>query len=437
MATYKKLNKIGSGGYGTVYRAIRKEDNVKVAMKVLNSPEKPEDAGRFEREVKLQRSLNHPNVVHIIGRNLSVSPPWFVMELADDNLESILDDIIGQESVAINIFRQILAGISHAHQNGVIHRDLKPQNVLIFKERHEFLAKVGDFGIARIDPRDTTTITGTSDPLGTIQYSAPEQLTSAREADHRSDIYSLGKLLCEMLTGEIPLYSVYVDMLDDKYQYIVQKCIENDPDQRFQSVEELRQQFEWAVRPPELLEAPSVRMRNILESYIIADSDTKSSLLDELIQIFETNRSDDELFRTVFPRLPDDLISAMVRDHDESFKRILQTFDEHVSGSLLFSYTDVVANFYQFVFRIVSSLSIKRIILARLIRMGVSHNRWHVMDVVADLIHSIEETSVAQVAAEVIGSDPYNVRELRNRLLQGQLHQIIRSALDQLDPDEY
>lgn len=223
MAIYKKLNEIGSGGYGTVYRAIRKEDNATVAMKVLNQPEKDEDVGRFEREVKLQRSLNHPNIVHIIGRNLSVSPPWFIMELADDNLEGILNDIIGRESIVIGIFRQILAGISHAHQNGVIHRDLKPQNVLIFKKGQEFEAKVGDFGIARIDPRDTATLTGTSDILGTIQYSAPEQFTAAKKADHRADIYSLGKLLCEMLTGEIPMSSVYVELLDDKYQYIVQK----------------------------------------------------------------------------------------------------------------------------------------------------------------------------------------------------------------------
>ena len=432
MATYRKIRKIGSGGYGTVHRAMRVEDNATAAMKVLNEPENAEDVARFEKEVRFQRSLNHPNIVHIIGRNLGVTPPWFVMELADDNLKGVLEDVTGNEARVINIFRQILAGMSHAHQNGVIHRDLKPENILIFRNEHELSVKISDFGIARFDPRDTVTLTGTSDILGTLQYSAPEQFTSAREADQRSDIFSLGKILCEMLTGEIPLSLDYIDILDDKYQYIVQKCIETDPGQRFQSVEDLRQQFELAVRPTELLEAPSEEMRGILDSYITADSNRKVELVAELARIFETNRLDDELYRTMIPRLHAEIVSVLVDQHPASFKQIIQTFDEHVSGSLVFSYTDMVADFYQIAFRHTNSLSIKRIILTRLLQMGVSHNRWHVMDVTTELFGSIQHVSGAQVASEVLQSNPYYAGELRTRLMRGPLHRIVRSALDEL-----
>ena len=259
MARYRKKERIGSGGFGTVYKAIREIDDLEVAMKVLDPTVHTVDVARFEREVRSQRSLNHPNIVHIIGQNLRVNPPWYVMEFADCSLRETLSQGAMSEEDTVGVFRQVLAGVSHAHENGVIHRDLKPENVLIFRNKEAIVAKIGDFGIARNEPHSTVTLTGTSEHLGTLGYVAPEQWVSPHTADHRADIYALGKLLHEMLTGETPGPGtpVSVNVVDVKFRYIIQRCVESGKEERFQSVEELRQQFENAIRPPELLEGPS------------------------------------------------------------------------------------------------------------------------------------------------------------------------------------
>ena len=434
MARYQKISEIGSGAFGTVYRAIRIEDEVTVAMKVLDRTIHAVDGARFEREVRLQAFLNHPNVLHIVGHNLQDTPPWFVTELADRSLRDILNNGAMSEQEAITLFRQLLSGISHAHGNGVIHRDLKPENILIFDNAANN-ARIGDFGIAKLDPHETMTLTGTGEGMGTLQYVAPEQWSSAHSADGRADIFALGKILYEMLTGDVPPPGTFVDIsrVDSKFQYIVQKCLEGNADERFQTVEELRQQFELAIRPSELLEAPIEEARNILEAYISADSGEKASLLRELTRILETNAHDGALYNSYVARLPEDVISDLIAQQSAAFERIISNFDEHVSGSLTFSFTDVVAHFYASVFRMTDSLSIRRIILVRLLDMGVSHNRWHVMDVTVGLFSKIEDVSLAQAAAEVIRNDPYSATHLRDRLIKGSLHSIIRTALEELD----
>ena len=435
MARYKRIESIGSGGFGTVFRARRRLDNLEVAMKVLDRTAYNVDVARFEREVRSQRSLNHPNIVHIIGQNLKANSPWYAMELADCSLRDILSGGAMSEEDTIDTFRQILAGVSHAHENGVIHRDLKPENVLIFRNKGANAAKIGDFGIARNEPHDTATLTGTSEHLGTLGYVAPEQWHSPHKADNRSDIYALGILLHEILSGEqpVPGMSVDVNRVDAKFQYIVQKCIEGKPEERFQSVEELRQQFELAIRPSEMLDAPADTVRSILEAYRSAGSTTQTELLSELTRTFETNVSDYELYSEYVPRLPDYIVSDLIEQLPNSFARIIENFDGHVSGSLTFSYTDVVADFYESLFRFTDSLHLKRIILARLLAMGVSHNRWHVMNVTVELFEAIDEVPVAQIAAEVITSDTYHADSLRDRLLRRSLHQIVRDALEDLD----
>ena len=432
MAHYKKIDEIGSGGFGIVYRARRTEDNAIVAMKVLSLVDNVIILSRFHREVRAQSTLNHPNVVHIIGRNLNMTPPWFVMELAHSNLRDILPDIKGKESDIVDIFRQILAGIKHAHDNGVVHRDLKPENILIYNDVGNNV-RISDFGIAKLDPNDTTTLTAGSEGLGTPQYAAPEQWAAAHDADARADIYALGKLLYEMLTGIMPFPILKLECVDSKFRYIIQKCVENEPDQRFQSIEELRQQFELAIRPAELLDRPIERVRNILEGYIFADTETRAIYLTELTNILEMNPEDNELYTTFVPRFPDNMISDIIEQHSASFMRIIEIFDEHVKGALLFSYTDVVASFYRTVYGLVDNLRLKRIVLARLLYMGVSHNRWYVMDVTANIINCIQDIAEAQNAVEILGNDSHSTRVIADRLIRSQLHQIIRSKLDQMN----
>jgi eukaryotic-like serine/threonine-protein kinase len=200
---YEVEDLVGTGGMSSVYRA---RDNVlerQVALKILHDhfSGDPEYVERFRREARAIARLNHPNIVTVIDRGELDRHQFIVFEhVAGENLKDVVrrrGPLPVDEAVAVTT--QVARGLAFAHEHGVVHRDVKPQNVLI---EENGTAKVTDFGIARsIDPGDELTESGTL--LGTSEYIAPEQ-ASGRRVDSRSDQYSLGVVLYELLTGEPP-----------------------------------------------------------------------------------------------------------------------------------------------------------------------------------------------------------------------------------------
>jgi eukaryotic-like serine/threonine-protein kinase len=200
---YKVEDLVGTGGMSSVYRA---RDNVlerQVALKILHDhfSGDPEYVERFRREARAIARLNHPNIVTVIDRGELGRHQFIVFEhVAGENLKDVVrrrGPLPVDEAVALTT--QVARGLAFAHDHGVVHRDVKPQNVLIDENG---TAKVTDFGIARsIDPDEGLTETGTV--LGTSGYIAPEQASGLR-VDSRSDQYSLGVVLYELLTGEPP-----------------------------------------------------------------------------------------------------------------------------------------------------------------------------------------------------------------------------------------
>jgi eukaryotic-like serine/threonine-protein kinase len=200
---YEVEELVGTGGMSSVYRA---RDNVlerRVALKVLHEhfSSDPEYVERFRREARAIARLNHPNIVTVIDRGEFEGRQFIVFEhVPGENLKEIVErEGPLPVSEALALTHQIARGLGFAHEHGVVHRDVKPQNVLLDESG---VAKVTDFGIARsLDPSDELTETGTL--LGTSDYIAPEQATG-QLVDERSDQYSLGVLLYELLTGEVP-----------------------------------------------------------------------------------------------------------------------------------------------------------------------------------------------------------------------------------------
>jgi eukaryotic-like serine/threonine-protein kinase len=194
---------VGTGGMSSVYRARDRVLERRVALKVLHEhfSADPEYVERFRREARAIARLNHPNIVTVIDRGEFGKRQFIVFEhIPGENLKEVVERE-GQLPVAqaLALTHQIARGLAFAHQHGVVHRDVKPQNVLLDESR---TAKVTDFGIARsLDPGEELTQTGTL--LGTSDYIAPEQ-ASGEPIDARSDQYSLGVLLYELLTGEVP-----------------------------------------------------------------------------------------------------------------------------------------------------------------------------------------------------------------------------------------
>src|SRR5436190_4446038 len=199
---YRIVRKLGTGGMANVYLA---EDEVlgrRVAIKILNDRHAGDDqfVERFRREAKNAASLSHPNIVSIYDRGEAEGTYYIAMEYLEGRTlkELILSRGPTPIPVAIDYTRQILAALSFAHRNGIVHRDIKPHNVVVGPDGR---LKVTDFGIARSG--GTSQMTEAGSIIGTAQYLSPEQARGA-PVDQRSDIYSVGIVLYEMLTGTVP-----------------------------------------------------------------------------------------------------------------------------------------------------------------------------------------------------------------------------------------
>ena len=258
---FEVIEELGKGGMGKVYKVLDKEVNEKIALKLL----KPEIATeektieRFRNELKFARKIGHPNVCRMYDLNREGDTHYITMELVSgEDLKSTITRI-GQFPIGktISIAKQVCDGLSEAHRLGVVHRDLKPQNIMLDKEGN---ARIMDFGIAR--SLKAKGLTGAGVMIGTPEYMSPEQV-EVKEVDQRSDIYSLGVILYEMVTGRLPFEgetSIAVAMkhkseaprnpgelnsqIPDDLSRVILKCLEKDKEKRYQSGGEVRAELE-------------------------------------------------------------------------------------------------------------------------------------------------------------------------------------------------
>lgn len=207
---YKIICEIGRGGMGIIYKAEDPKLNRLVAVKQLildhvDPDKKDEFRERFRREAILAAGLSHPNLISIYDVSISSDNCFYVMELLDgQSLRGMLERSPGTKISPDDfypIFKQTCAGLEHAHNMSLVHRDIKPDNIFILPDGK---VKITDFGIARSAEADTSNLTKPGVMLGTLSYVSPEQLQDARNVDHRADIYSLGVVAYEALAGQVP-----------------------------------------------------------------------------------------------------------------------------------------------------------------------------------------------------------------------------------------
>ncbi len=253
---YEILKRIGSGGMADVYMAKDQKLNRNVAVKVLKREYVDDEKflKKFQIEAQAVASLTHPNIVNIYDVGAENGVNYIVMELAGGiTLKEYIKKkgyLSPQETVDVSI--QIASAISHAHNHHIIHRDIKPQNILISEDG---MIKVTDFGIAKA--ANTNTVTSTATAMGSVHYISPEQ-AKGRFCDEKSDIYSLGITMYEMITGKVPfdhengvtiaLMHLQNDIvppseikegIPDSLEKIILKCVMKKPEERYQTAEEL------------------------------------------------------------------------------------------------------------------------------------------------------------------------------------------------------
>ena len=259
---YTIVDKLGEGGMGSVYLAKQATIDQKIAVKVLHedSAKDNEMIQRFHREARVVSMLTHPNIIRVFvfGRTDS-GLLYLAMEYVEGTpLRNVLDRGMLDEMRAIKIMKQMCSALSEAHDFGIIHRDLKPDNVLLTEWRGEDdFAKILDFGIAKLKQPDSSReqqkLTKAGIVYGTPEYLSPEQ-AQAHDLDGRTDLYSLGCMLFEMMTGQLPFdapqkmkilkahvfdeppapSSIAPDRISPTMENIIQKAMAKDPDDRFQ-----------------------------------------------------------------------------------------------------------------------------------------------------------------------------------------------------------
>jgi serine/threonine protein kinase len=256
------LELVGRGGMGAVYKARQKELDRIVALKILppDVGERPGFAERFAREAKALARLNHPGIVTIYDFGRADGLFYFLMEFVDGvNLRQLLHAGRLAPREALAIVPQICDALQYAHDQGIVHRDIKPENILLDRKGR---VKVADFGLARLmgveaEPPAATSgqpasasvsLTEAGKVMGTPQYMAPEQVEHPGEVDHRADIYALGVVFYQMLTGELPGKRIEAPSkkvhLDVRLDEVVLRALEKEPELRYQQASVLKTEVE-------------------------------------------------------------------------------------------------------------------------------------------------------------------------------------------------
>ncbi|MCE9528998.1 MAG: serine/threonine protein kinase, partial [Planctomycetales bacterium] len=237
---------LGQGGMGAVYKARQKHLDRLIALKVIppQAAKEPAFAERFAREARALARLNHPNIVTVYDFGQSDGVYFLLMEFVDGlNLRQTMKSGHLSPQEALAIVPHVCDALQYAHDHGIVHRDVKPENVLLDKSGR---VKIADFGLAKLltqSPLDYT-LTHSAQVMGTPRYMAPEQIEHPMEVDHRADIYSLGVMFYEMLTGELPMgrfatpsQKVQIDIRIDE---IVMRTLEKEPGRRYQKASEVK-----------------------------------------------------------------------------------------------------------------------------------------------------------------------------------------------------
>lgn len=399
--------RIGSGGFADVYRAADRKQTQRnpapIAVKVLREVDDldPEAVRRFQRELRLLESIRHPNVMPILGHGQTATDGiWYAMPLAQGSLADFAEEIHGNTALVLEVMRQVCAGLGHIHEQAIFHRDLKPENILRLDDG---VWAISDFGLAVEAERKTTTLTATLQGVGTPWFTAPEQWRDARSVNHLADIFSLGKVLQELVLGETPVDG---EMPPGPMRPIVTKATSTRPEQRYRTVEEFLGALEAAIEAStttwETAEDTAKRLLQRVRLPHAAAADL-NELAAWALTLDENDEEDMTALVRVLPWISTRSIRHLWKTDEHAFRTIFRHYCTRVeTGDFSFDYCDALAEFSRRAVNESGDVDILRNAIRSLAELGYRHNRWRVRDVVTTILQSIRETESSLAATEAL-----------------------------------
>jgi serine/threonine protein kinase len=419
---------IGRGGMGSVLQVERAGDGKALALKYCHLA--GAEQKRFEREVRIMERVRHPHVVPVVFANLEHSPPYFVMPLAEGSLLGELDRFKDDEPLALEVFGQICAGVQALHASGIIHRDIKPANVLRFAGGR---IAVSDFGLAKLDTRDSTILTQTGAFYGTFAYSAPEQHLPAgtREADVRTDVCQLGKMLYHMLTGKSPVL-IEQDALPPGLAHIVQRATSAHPEDRYQTLGELLD----ALRYHALAKDPARNLREALEDRVLRAEDLlrrheyKAENLKAMLGLLlQLDRLPALTIIELFDRIPPALFPVLASEFALEFLPPLRAYAGAIRSRVAhfnFGYADAVARRMRSVFVHSRIPEVKTTALEITLIAAVELNRFAAMNAFNRLLTTVKDPELALAVVEMLRTHARHYQKVAEQVPPDHLHAAIR-----------
>lgn len=397
MPDYTHKAKIGSGGFADVWHCERDSDGAHFAKKLLFASATSQMVERFQQEVRILSKLDHPNIIKVVDSHLTSPPLWYVMPLYQMSLRDDLPRVIGDQGRTQKIFGTILDAVEYAHKEGVIHRDLKPHNVMMNGDDD---VVVTDFGIGRVLDADGDRFTRTGQRMGSSFYASPEQFTDAKHVDTRSDIYNLGRMLYELYTERLNSSVQDLNRLPPNISSIVERCTQQRPEDRFQSVSDLKDAWRASTQVASTDSDAGEAKRLIGELVSVPTNQANAC---RLLDLIAENANDRDLVREALMETPLASIAHMLATNAGLLRSIVGRFIEHVlSQSWGASYLDKLGARCGNLFMALNDPTIRADLLYCNLIVGVSRKRYAVLEALAQLLQSVR--------------DPADVKAVQDRL---------------------
>jgi serine/threonine protein kinase len=372
----------------------------------------------------------------ILAYGLGHDGAWYAMPLASGSLAEAGDEIIGNDLEIYDVVRQLGAGLAHVHSQGIYHRDLKPANALRFGGNHWAIA---DFGLAREEERKTSALTSTlRQGLGTYHYAAPEQWQAAKYAGELADIYSLGKVLQALCTGDVPAYGA--PLPDVIFRPVIYRATKPRPEDRFQSVNEFLAALRLAIEVPRGEWETSDEVWNRLQARLAAPVPDDVALQDllELASRHDADRKIRERLAEVLPGLADPIIGRLWDLDPDGFRSVFERFSAHVAlAQTTPGEADRIAGFVDRAITITGDDAVLRAAVSVLAEIGFRNNRWLARDLLVSILQQVRSAIPAmavvdglrQVSTEALrwNLTPFAVRSLQP-VLRDELVELLAQA---------